>query len=173
MKFAFVLAAAIAVAALSTATGSDSARAAANLPGVDTGQEVAPAALNPQIWSPLEKQMHRLHNRARLRNDLPPVRATNPLGRLAAYRCRQIKTNFSHDGFPQALQRFGVQARWAGENIARNFYPRNQTVQFTFDQWMGSAGHRGNILNPRYDRVGIGHCTKWNGENFWVAVFIG
>jgi uncharacterized protein YkwD len=38
--------------------------------------------------------------------------------------------------------------------------------------WMGSSGHRANILNPRFRRIGIG--VKWARGLVWVtAIFYG
>ena len=45
----------------------------------------------------------------------------------------------------------GVNFRAAGENLALA-----PTVQIAHDGLMNSPGHRANILNPRYRRIGIG-----------------
>ena len=45
----------------------------------------------------------------------------------------------------------GAAFRAAGENLALA-----PTVQIAHDGLMNSPGHRANILNPRYRRIGIG-----------------
>ncbi len=46
-----------------------------------------------------------------------------------------------------------------GENIAVG-YPSASSV---FDAWMGSDGHRANIVNPSYTRMGMGYVAS----GFW------
>jgi uncharacterized protein YkwD len=50
----------------------------------------------------------------------------------------------------------------AGENIAWG----QRSAQEVMDAWMDSPGHRANILQPRYRRIGVG---LW--KNRWVQVF--
>ncbi|MFN2538543.1 MAG: CAP domain-containing protein [Mycobacteriales bacterium] len=40
----------------------------------------------------------------------------------------------------------------AGENVARANVSPGRMVEM----WMGSSGHRANILNPRYNYIGVG-----------------
>ena len=54
-----------------------------------------------------------------------------------------------------------------GENIAL----RNPDPQHVMDAWMGSRGHRTNILAPGYKRIGIGVHTGAGGP-WWVQDFI-
>lgn len=54
----------------------------------------------------------------------------------------------------------------AGENIAYG-YPNASSVM---NGWMNSTGHRNNILNYRFDCVGVG-CAKINGRMYWVQCF--
>jgi uncharacterized protein YkwD len=51
----------------------------------------------------------------------------------------------------ERMREGGVQFSAAGENLALA-----PTVQIAHDGLMNSPGHRANILNPRYRRVGIG-----------------
>jgi uncharacterized protein YkwD len=38
--------------------------------------------------------------------------------------------------------------------------------------WMSStAGHRENILNPRYKEIGIGVGTTKGGQKYWTQLF--
>ncbi len=51
-------------------------------------------------------------------------------------------------GFIQAA---GYKFSYAGENLARNFYTSEEVVQ----AWMDSPSHRANILNNKYEDIGI------------------
>jgi uncharacterized protein YkwD len=37
--------------------------------------------------------------------------------------------------------------------------------------WMRSAGHRMNIMNPAYSETGVGHAVDRRGRPYYVQVF--
>lgn len=48
--------------------------------------------------------------------------------------------------------------RAAGENIARG----QKDPESVMRAWMNSPGHRKNIMNPKYKKIGIGHAgDRW------------
>lgn len=49
------------------------------------------------------------------------------------------------------IKNTGYRYRYAGENLARDFGDTNSLV----DAWMASPTHRDNIVNPRYQEIGI------------------
>jgi uncharacterized protein YkwD len=53
------------------------------------------------------------------------------------------------------LRARGIKYRIAGENLARNNHPEERTVVAAFESLMASEGHRANIVEPRFYRVGI------------------
>ena len=55
-------------------------------------------------------------------------------------------------------------ARAAGENIAYG----NVTADQMMNMWMNSAGHRANILNPKFNRLGIGAVRTTSGR-WWAT----
>ena len=90
------------------------------------------------------------------------------LSQAAAAHARDMATNgyFSHtslDGttFDQRARRAGYSCI-AAENIAEG----QRTEAAVMSAWMNSAGHRANILNPRYREFGIGRSG-----NVWVMMF--
>ena len=64
------------------------------------------------------------------------------------------------------MKSFGITYRTAGENIAYGY----KTAQSVMDGWMDSSGHRANILNASYSRIGVGYVS--NG-NYWTQWFAG
>jgi uncharacterized protein YkwD len=81
---------------------------------------------------------------------------------------------FSHTGRDgrsphQRIRATGHQARTTGENIAAG----NATAEATMRQWMTSPGHCRNIMNPRYDRLGVGYATGGHYSHYWVQKFSG
>lgn len=77
------------------------------------------------------------------------------------------KNYFSHvslDGrtVGQRFKQGGVSYRVAGENIAKG----QKTEQRVMAAWMNSPGHRKNILNPKYGKIGVARVG-----NIWVQNF--
>ena len=63
-----------------------------------------------------------------------------------------------------------VTVKWSyiGENIAMG-YPTPEAVM---NGWMNSDGHRKNILNGDFTKIGIGVCSS-RGAMYWVQLFVG
>jgi len=94
-------------------------------------------------------------NLARSARGLSPLAANGTLT-AAAQSCAErmaASGKMTHSAGPPA----GF-STW-GENIAVG-YPSASSV---FDAWMGSDGHRANILNPSYTRMGMGYVAS----GFW------
>lgn len=54
-----------------------------------------------------------------------------------------------------------------GENVAYGY----GDVGSVMGGWMGSAGHRANIVNPAYTHVGFGEAKAANGTPYWTQDF--
>ena len=54
-----------------------------------------------------------------------------------------------------------------GENINE----KQKTVQSTMQSWMESKGHKANILNEKYTKVGFGRAKDESGSYYWVQMF--
>lgn len=37
--------------------------------------------------------------------------------------------------------------------------------------WMNSEGHRANILNARFTKIGVGYYQNARGTNYWTQLF--
>ena len=77
---------------------------------------------------------------------------------------------FSHTsptyGTPfQMMKSFGITYKTAGENIARGY----NTPESVVNGWMNSSGHRANILNSTYTRIGVGYVKD---GNYWTQMFV-
>lgn len=119
-----------------------------------------------------EKEVVRLVNIERSKNGLSPLTYDWELSRVARYKSQDMKDNnyFSHTsptyGSPfQMMKSFGISYKTAGENIAKGY----KTPGAVVNGWMNSSGHRGNILNPSFTRIGVGYVR--NGH-YWTQMFI-
>jgi uncharacterized protein YkwD len=55
----------------------------------------------------------------------------------------------------------------AGENIGEGYRSPADAVA----GWMGSSGHRANILSPNYTEIGTGVATASDGTQYWAQLF--
>lgn len=119
-----------------------------------------------------EQEVIRLVNEIRAENGLKALTYDWELGRVARFKSQDMKDNnyFAHNspvyGTPfQMIKNFGISYRSAGENIAKGY----ATPQAVVNAWMNSSGHRANILNANYTRIGVGYVA---GGNYWTQMFI-
>ena len=95
-------------------------------------------------------------NAERAKAGLSVLMENNALSSAAHIKAREIATKqalIHSTGMPwSALSQAGYSYQYAGENLAVNSWPESQLVK----DWMDSASHRRNILNPEFQDVGIG-----------------
>ena len=113
---------------------------------------------NPKVDPEVEQEMLNLVNRERVARGLPPLELSERLRRVARLHSIDMfqKGYFAHDtpgGITsfQRMRRGRVRFYAAGENLALA-----PTVRIAHSGLMKSPGHRANILNPAFRRVGIG-----------------
>jgi len=105
-----------------------------------------------------EAQMLELVNKERVKHGLKPLIFDPELVPVARAHSQDMfaKGYFAHDDLQgkdpfDRMHDAGVTFRSAGENLALA-----QTVEIAHVNLMNSPGHRANILNPAFGRVGIG-----------------
>lgn len=113
----------------------------------------------------------RLTNSARSQNGYAALVEDGVLSEAAAVRAREIARSFSHTrpsgaSFSSALSESGVSYLRAGENIASGQKSASEVV----NAWMNSPGHRANILNSSYSRIGSA-SVNIDGTLYWVQLF--
>jgi uncharacterized YkwD family protein/spore coat assembly protein SafA len=123
----------------------------------------------------LENEVIRLVNSERAKKGLPALKANCQVSRVARYKSQDMidKNYFSHTsptyGSPfRMLETFGVSFSAAGENIAMG----QRTPSEVMNAWMGSPGHRNNILSPSYTEIGVGLAKSGNRRYYWTQMFI-
>ncbi len=127
----------------------------------------------------MEAAMFGSHNLQRANNGVAPLAIDAQLVDLARQRSQTMaNTNcFSHTACgPTAfdlLGGIGYVYQIAGENIARNNYPDSETVTVAMNGFMNSTGHRANILETSYTRVGIGVAFGANDMKYFTVIFTG
>lgn len=116
-------------------------------------------------------QVAALVNAERAKVGLSPVTLDTTLSKAAQVRAKEIVNHFSHtrpngSSFSTAITEQGFSFRGSGENIAYG----QKTPQAVMNAWMNSDGHRANILNTKYTKIGVGYYQQ-NGVNYWTQLF--
>lgn len=145
----------------------------------DNTQKPKPKPSNPNLEAgenlntTIEKEVVRLVNIERAKIGLAPLSYSEELARVARIKSQDMadKNYFSHHsptyGDPFSMLRsFGVNYKIAGENIAKGFLSAESAMR----GWMNSSGHRDNILNPSFGKIGVGY-VKVNGTSYWTQIF--
>ena len=144
--------------------GSPEVETPDNKPGTETpGEEQLSFA----------EQVVELVNAERAKEALAPLTIDKKVQAAAQIRAVESKTSFSHtrpngSSFATALKEQGVTYRRAGENIAWG----QRTPKEVVNAWMNSSGHRANIMNENFTKIGVGYYQH-NGVNYWSQLFIG
>lgn len=119
-------------------------------------------------------QVLALVNQQRAAYGLAPLTMDTKLNQAANKRAMEISQVFDHtrpNGTScfTVLGEYNISYGFAGENIAAGFSTPESVVQ----TWMNSPGHRANILNSNYKKLGIGYYVL-PGSAYtyhWVQIF--
>ena len=136
-----------------------------------TQAPTAKPSTNPVVATEAQQEILSLVNKERAAAGLSALELDTKLNEVATEKARDMAVNnyFSHTsptyGSPfDMLSEFGVSYRTAGENIAYGQTSEEQVM----NDWMNSPGHRANILNANYTKLGVGYV-----QGKWVQLFIG
>lgn len=142
-------------------------------PVTQTPQPVTPVAA-PGLTAE-ESRMVDLVNAERARAGLPVLQVDPGLVQTARAKSQNMATlhYFGHEsptlGSPfDQMRAAGIRYTTAGENIAGN-----QSVDAAHQALMNSPGHRANILNPSFTKVGIGIIHGGQYGMMFTQQFIG
>jgi hypothetical protein len=112
-----------------------------------------------------------LVNQERKAAGLKNVKLNDDLNRVAELRAAEIVERWSHtrpngEEWKTAFAEEGVSASYRGENLAKGQYSADKVVE----DWMDSEGHRSNILNKKFTKMGVASVVI-DGVTYWVQVF--
>ena len=119
-----------------------------------------------------------LVNAERANAGLAPLTLDSSLNAAARVRAKEITTNWGHTRpngtkCTTAITDQGLSYSAASENISAGRWSASDVV----NGWMSSDGHRANILNPNYTKMGLGSVKVDNDPNgygmYWVQMFMG
>ena len=121
-----------------------------------------------------EQTAGNLLNSDRARYGLAPLVIDPELCRIARIKSQDMRDNqyFAHTSptygdVRSMLRRFGYAFTTAGENIAHH-----ATVEKAQAAFLSSPGHRKNIMNSAYTRVGLGAAVDAKGYVYLTQIFV-
>jgi uncharacterized protein YkwD len=119
-------------------------------------------------------------NEFREQNGLPPFALNMQLSKAAFRHSKNMALQdfFSHTGLDGSrswdrIRAAGYDYSMAAENIAIGYSSADEVI----NAWMGSAGHRENILAPDLQEIGLGYFNLspdpgvYNYEHHWTQTF--
>jgi uncharacterized protein YkwD len=134
-----------------------------------TGSADAAGPPSPETLDPgtIESALVAEMNRVRELRGRAPLRMSATLRRPARAQSRWLLatgrlTHEGPDGSPfwtRLVEAGYPRNRWMAENLAELGGCDAGTARRTVRMWMGSPGHRANLLSPRYRWVGVGSAS--------------
>ncbi len=118
----------------------------------------SPAAHTNEELLPIEMNIIKYTNAERAKHGLPPLAVDQKL--MASAR--------KHASWMARSRNLTHTSRSVGENIAMGQSHSSGAVR----SWMNSPGHRGNILNRSYGRIGAAAYRTPGGTIYWCEQFI-
>ncbi len=114
-----------------------------------------------------ERQAHSSTNYKRKHFDRRPLTRSSCLNRMARAQAARMarRQQLFHQDLGNVQRQCGM--GWVGENLAYG-YPNGRAV---VRAWMGSRGHRANILNRNFRQEGLGAVKR--GGRWYVAQVFG
>ncbi len=117
------------------------------------------------------KGVFEIVNQVRQEEEKSPLEWDDTLNDCATKRAEELAENFSHTRPDNTscftiFKEYDVYYMTAGENIAMG----QKNPEQVMSSWMNSSGHKANILNSEFGKIGIG-CYKKNGIYYWVQMF--
>jgi len=112
----------------------------------------------PQFAVVVSSDLAELANKERVALGFQPLKVNQQLTQAAQQKAQDMLNNnyFAHTS-PSGttpwywLDKVGYKYRTAGENLAKDF----TDSKFLHQAWMNSSSHRANILNNKYQEIGI------------------
>ncbi len=158
----------VAVVALLVALAPLPAGAAQAPPAPPAERQPAATARTVTLKPALQNVLRRV-NKVRSNHGRKPLRVTHCLTRKVAQPWAKHMADtgdFAHRDLSDVFRICPSLTR-VGENIAAG----QPTAKAVMKAWMGSRGHRRNILDKRFRTIGLGLARSADGTPYWVQNF--
>lgn len=130
----------------------------------------------PTRLDAFEMEVVSLINEIRASEGLQPLRISDKLSEAAEEHSEDMAAEnyFGHTGsdgssLRERTSEQGYNGRYVGENIGAG----HDTAEQIVTSWMHSDGHRANILNSKFNEIGVGFVSDPESQytEYWTQVF--
>ncbi|MBR1443155.1 MAG: hypothetical protein IJ583_06435 [Firmicutes bacterium] len=127
--------------------------------------------------SELEKRVFELVNEERAKNGLSELKWSDELAGFAREHSKDMaeRNYFGHTDpqgvtFVDRINEANIRYSYCAENVAAG----STTAEGVMEQWLGSSGHRANILSSETEYIGVGLCYDADSDYgyYWTQCFI-
>ena len=132
----------------------------------------APSGVTTPMW--VSEMIGRINSERAAAGAGPLQLCTNLASAAQDHSADQAATSrMSHTGSNGSTMRQRVEVTgylgWnsLGENVAAG----QPSVSSVMDAWMGSSGHRANLLSTSFEHVGFGMASSSSGTPYWTQNF--
>jgi uncharacterized protein YkwD len=145
------------------------ATAKAPAPATATAKPPAPAAAAAPVDDAYEARIVALVNAERAAAGLPRLAVSTCADRFAEdWSATMARTSVFEHRPSLGTVLTGCRASAVGENIAYGSVSADRMMAM----WMGSAGHRANILSSRFTHIGVGAAPTADGRTYGTQNFL-
>ncbi|XOQ44823.1 MAG: SCP domain-containing protein [Clostridium sp.] len=163
-----------------TPSGDVSSQSSGNVPSTssESVSSSSPSSTDSATgtYADFQNQVLQLVNEERTSRGLNALTLDASLTKTATLKSEDMANlgYFDHNsptyGSPfDMMKQFGISYQTAGENIAMGQTSPEQVMT----GWMNSEGHRANILNASFTKLGVGIAQDSSGRYYWTQQFIG
>ena len=158
-----------------TASSTNSSLSGINGSNISTPGPLRASEDNPGAQLTSAGVFYWTNENRRQNGSLPPLRENDVLDAMANSKLKDMfdQQYFEHispdgKGPAQLANQFHYDYVMIGENLALGNFKNDEGL---LTAWMNSPGHRANILNTRYDEIGIAVGKgMFEGRETWLAV---
>ena len=135
-----------------------------------------PIVIDGIVLSSQEQALFAAHNQERVRLNVEPLSLNATLMDIARDRAQTLADTgvFSHyEPNGDTIYDLLDDADYPWEDATENIHYNNVSgaVSFAMREFNRSPAHRANIIDPGFERVGIGFVTAANGYHYVAVVF--
>lgn len=111
---------------------------------------------DPEI---VAREIFELTNAERVKRGLKPLVWDDELAQIARWRVQDMveRGYYSHYDPQTGELLFAKRCATCGENLAEGYVPTGRAF---VDMWLGSPGHRANMLDPQWTAIGVGVARR-------------
>lgn len=118
------------------------------------------------------EEVLQLTNEEREKAGLSTLKSDPTLTEMAILRARELEESYSHtrpsgESCKTVFGEYDTELRFYGENAAKG----QKTPDKVVAAWMGSPGHRENLLREKAEYMGVGVWQDGDGILHWVQLF--